>query len=440
MWGHCRNKLSPAGAAHCGSRYWRERRGTCEPHTMGPRWCPSGTAHTQPKVWAESGPQLGPLWAQSNGQTEKLNRELEKGLRCLVYSCPSFWSKNLIWVDYAHNTLPCSASGLTPFQCASGYQPPLFPELEAEVVVPSAQALIHWCCRIWNWARLQLIRAAARNKRAVDQQWIPAPSYQPGQRLWLSAQDLPLRVESYKLAPRFTGPFPISRVVNPAAVHLKLPRTWKIHPTFHVSRVKLVKDKDLWFPPSDPPDHRWGPCQAVPARAQNRRAASGQDQGKTEDLWQATGEAALQCDQGAGQRTEVAQEDDQEAGQTAEVTLEGDQGTGQMAEVTGEGNQMGGAPLEVGLQIGSEGGTPPKARQGVGGKGGTPLEADLEVGLQAGGNGGVPLVIGLQAGGEDRAPRGAGSEGGTPRRAGPIRGLAVKLGARKSRRHQKTQP
>ena len=37
---------------------------------------------------------------------------------------------------------PSSATGLSPFQCAYGYQPPLFPDLEPEVAVPSAQAFV----------------------------------------------------------------------------------------------------------------------------------------------------------------------------------------------------------------------------------------------------------------------------------------------------------
>ena len=79
---------------------------------------------------------------QSNGQTEHLNQELETGLCCLVSQNPTRWSRHLIWVEYAHNTLPCSSSGLSPFHCTYGYQPPLFPVLEEEVSVPSAQALI----------------------------------------------------------------------------------------------------------------------------------------------------------------------------------------------------------------------------------------------------------------------------------------------------------
>lgn len=43
---------------------------------------------------------------QSNGQTEQLNQELEKGLRCLASQTPPNWSQNLIWVAFAHNSLP----------------------------------------------------------------------------------------------------------------------------------------------------------------------------------------------------------------------------------------------------------------------------------------------------------------------------------------------
>ncbi|KAK1791107.1 hypothetical protein P4O66_002140 [Electrophorus voltai] len=42
---------------------------------------------------------------QSNGQTERVNQDLEHTLRCLASSCPSSWSEHLLWVEFAHNTL-----------------------------------------------------------------------------------------------------------------------------------------------------------------------------------------------------------------------------------------------------------------------------------------------------------------------------------------------
>jgi hypothetical protein len=44
---------------------------------------------------------------QSNGQSERANQDMETALRCLVTSNPTTWSQQLVWVEYAKNTLPC---------------------------------------------------------------------------------------------------------------------------------------------------------------------------------------------------------------------------------------------------------------------------------------------------------------------------------------------
>ena len=111
---------------------------------------------------------------------------------------------------------------------------------EKEASVPSAYAMVQHCRRIWAAARQVLIRQGDRVKGNADRKRRPAPDYRPGQRVWLSAKDLNLPVSSKKLAPRFVGPFPITRNIGPAAVRLRLPRSLRVHPTFHVSQVKPV--------------------------------------------------------------------------------------------------------------------------------------------------------------------------------------------------------
>ncbi|XP_067456282.1 uncharacterized protein [Thunnus thynnus] len=180
--------------------------------------------------------------------------------------------------QYAHNSLICSATGLSPFQCAYGYQPPLFPTQEKEVSCPSVQAFIRRCRRTWLRARSILLRSVDRYTAAANRRRTPAPTYQAGQRVWLSTRDLPLHVESRKMAPKHIGPFTIQKVINPVAVRLKLPRSMRVHPTFHVSKVKPVHDSPLVPAAPPPPPPRivdGGPVYTVHRLMRSRRRGRG---------------------------------------------------------------------------------------------------------------------------------------------------------------------
>ncbi|XP_061556867.1 uncharacterized protein LOC133415071 [Phycodurus eques] len=100
--------------------------------------------------------------------------------------------------------------------------------------------------------RAALNRSAAHNKQLADRHRSPTPKYKVGQSVWLSSHDLPLQTESRKLAPRFIGPFPITKIINPTSVQLKLPQSLKIHPTFHVSLLNPVSTCTL-NPLAEPP-------------------------------------------------------------------------------------------------------------------------------------------------------------------------------------------
>ncbi|KAL2101831.1 hypothetical protein ACEWY4_003592 [Coilia grayii] len=188
---------------------------------------------------------------QANGQSERANQELEKALRCVASRDPLSWASRLVWVEYAHNSLTSSATGMSPFQCVYGYQPPLFPSQEGEASCPSALANARRCRRTWARARAALLRAVASYSAGANRRRTPAPVYRVGQRVWLSTKDLPVRVESRKLAARFLGPFIVERVISPTAVRLRLPTTMRVHPTFHVSRIKPVRVSP--HTPAEPP-------------------------------------------------------------------------------------------------------------------------------------------------------------------------------------------
>ncbi len=119
---------------------------------------------------------------QSNGQTERANQDLERMLRCVASQNPSSWSQQLSWVEYAHNSLPVSGTGLSPFEGSLGYQPPIFSSLESEVAVPSAHAFVQRCRRTWSRARQTLLQVGARTKAKADRHRSRPPVYVVGQK------------------------------------------------------------------------------------------------------------------------------------------------------------------------------------------------------------------------------------------------------------------
>lgn len=139
------------------------------------------------------------------------------------------------WVEYAHNSLTSSVTGLSPFMAAYIYQPPLFFSQRKKFLCPWFKPTSIDAAVSGKLPEKPFFTIFSAAKRLQTGGANSPPPNQPGQKVWLCSRDLPLRATSRKLAP----------LVNPVAVCLKLPPSMQIQPTSNVYLFKPIVCSDL---------------------------------------------------------------------------------------------------------------------------------------------------------------------------------------------------
>ena len=170
---------------------------------------------------------------QTDGQTERLNREINTYLCIYVSDRQQDWAKWIKIAQFVWNNTVLSVMTDSPFGITRSYSPRLRME-PVDVSAPAAKDF----AAIFNKVIAASEKAKITMKSQADKHCSTTPIYKIGDQVWLSSDNLcMLNRASKKLTERWIGPYEISSIM-PNVVELRLPKMLRIHPVMNISWVK----------------------------------------------------------------------------------------------------------------------------------------------------------------------------------------------------------
>jgi len=181
---------------------------------------------------------------QTDGQTERINQELEQYLRFFVEHRQKDWPEWLAAAEFAVNNKVHMATKVSPFIANYGKELRMGGDIRRKGKVESATAFVERMKKVQEEAEAALRRTQEEMKRYADRGRKETEVWKKGDRVLLSTKDLVFKERlSKKLTERYVGPYAIEEVVSSNAVKLRLPSSMRIHPVVNVSQIVRYKEQ-----------------------------------------------------------------------------------------------------------------------------------------------------------------------------------------------------
>jgi transposase InsO family protein len=177
---------------------------------------------------------------QTNGQTKRMNRDLQQYLRLFTAEKQDEWVDWLPLAQFSYNTKKQASMQKSPFEVTRSYVPRMGFE-QRITKAPAGEKFTSIMQNTLAEMKANLEKAQDRMKAQADKHRSIAPKYQIGDKVWLSTDNLKVTRASKKLTERWLGPYDITKTVGDNAVKLHLPKTMCYRPTL------IFPDFSLFF-------------------------------------------------------------------------------------------------------------------------------------------------------------------------------------------------
>jgi len=184
---------------------------------------------------------------QTDGQTERVNQELDQFLRLFVNEQQDDWYDLLPITEFQHNNYVHSATQQPLFLLDTGRIPRMgFKPRQDPSSLETVNEFTKRMESATQEAKSAIHKAQEDMTRYYNRRRSPAPMFQLGDRVYLDASDIKTTRPSPKLSHRRLGLFEIERQVGPLAYRLKLPLGLRrLCPVFNVVKLSAAPDDPI---------------------------------------------------------------------------------------------------------------------------------------------------------------------------------------------------
>jgi len=178
---------------------------------------------------------------QTDGQTKRINQELEQYLRMFIDHRQEQWPEWLGTAEFTYNNKVHSSTRTLSFKANYGQDPRMGFEGRKKGKYMGVEKFVEKMKEIQEEAKAALRKAQKDMRKYADKKRSDTDKYKVGDLVMLSTKDLKYQMvgrRTEKLTERFVGTYRVKEIVSSNAVKLELPSTVKIHLVVNISRIR----------------------------------------------------------------------------------------------------------------------------------------------------------------------------------------------------------
>ena len=134
---------------------------------------------------------------QMDGETERVNQEIEMYLQLFCQGQPDKWSNLVPMAEFAHNSATHSLTQKSPFSLILGYEPHNYPKIR-QTFLPSLEDRLTLLDQARDEALVAHDKTRQMMKERIMLKFMP---WKVGDKVWLEGKNLRLHYPTRKLAP-----------------------------------------------------------------------------------------------------------------------------------------------------------------------------------------------------------------------------------------------